>query len=96
MGSGSIFLVFDRKTLRFQGLDFLFNNFLFVVWGVAQTRAKLWPETCSGWMCICEGCMNLFAEVWIIIHCVHYGHILVSSDLFRVRLELSWTVVATL
>ena len=31
MGSGSMFLIVDLKKLRFQGLNFLFNNFLFVV-----------------------------------------------------------------
>ena len=39
MGSGSFFFVFDLKKLRFQGLDFLFNNFLFVVWGVGARAA---------------------------------------------------------
>ena len=34
MGSGSIFLIFDLKKYRFQGLNFLSNNFLIVVWGV--------------------------------------------------------------
>ena len=30
MDSGSIFFIFDFKKLRFQGLDFLSNNFLTV------------------------------------------------------------------